>query len=246
MKLFLCFLFTACITPQRENRSRARTQLGTAYLKEGSPADAIGTLEEAVDLNPRNSAAWEKLAIAYYARGAAERSEKAFKKAIRIDSVSAEIRNNYGLMLMHENRIDDAIEQFDVALEDISYRNTAIVLNNLGRAYHLKGRNDQALVTLNSAIDRAPNLCQARFYRGVVYKDSKLPEKALVDFEEVISLCGDVAMGAYYQAGQLLISQGDLARGCSYLRTIETDQQPTRDSELLDLAQQHYSEHCSN
>ena len=116
MTLFLFFL--ACVTPQRELRSDTRTKLGTAYISEGNPSDAIKALEEATKLNPRNAAAWEKLAIAYYAKGAVDRAEKAFQKAIRLEPEKAEIRNNYGLLLLNENRTQEAIEQFTIALAE--------------------------------------------------------------------------------------------------------------------------------
>ena len=100
MTLFLFFI--ACVTPQRENRSDARTTLGTAYISEGNPSDAITALEEATKLNPRNSSAWEKLGIAYYAKGATEKAEKAFLRAIKLTPERAEVHNNYGLMLLND------------------------------------------------------------------------------------------------------------------------------------------------
>jgi type IV pilus biogenesis/stability protein PilW len=231
----------ACVTPQRENRSQTRTTLGTAYLTEGNPSDAIIALEEATKLNPRNASAWEKLAIAYYARDAKEKAEKSFKKAIRLEPSKAEIHNNYGLMLMNENRVDEAIEQFTIALEDLTYRNTALVLNNLGQAYYQNHDYENSIQTLNQAIARAPNLCQSRFNRAMSYQALHNTEMALQDYALVIELCGDVATGAYYQAGLLMIQDGDYAGGCNYLQNTIRE---AGNSELSALAKKAVKEHC--
>ncbi len=212
-------LSIACVTPQREDRSHSRTVLGTAYLSEGNPSDAITALEEATKLNPRNAVAWEKLGLAYYSKSATEKAHFAFAKAIRLEPAKAEIRNNYGLILLKEGKVDASIEEFEVALADLGYRNTALVLNNLGQAYYQNKNYEASIQSLNQAIDRAPNLCQARFNRAFSYQALEYNDLALQDFKEVITLCGDVATGSYYHAAQLMIEMGDVPGGCSYLQT---------------------------
>ncbi len=218
--MILISLFLACVTPQRVERSKTRTVLGTAYLSEGNPSDAIATLEEATKLNPRNGDAWEKLALAYYAKNATEKAEKAFEKAIRIDPTKAEYRNNHGLMLLDQGKVDQAIAEFNVALADLTYRNTALVLNNLGQAYYQNKDYEASITTLTQAINRAPNLCQARFNRAFSYQALDKHEMALQDFEEVITLCGDVATGAYYHAAEVLFALQDPVAACNNLRTV--------------------------
>ena len=235
-------LAISCVTPQRELRSQTRTQLGTAYLSENNPEDAIIALEEAVKLNPKNASAWEKLALAYYAKGALEKSEKAFTKALRIEPEKAEIHNNYGLVLLKENRVDESVEHFNLALADLSYRNTALVLNNLGQAYHQQKDYQAAITVLTQAIDRAPNLCQARFNRGISYRAIKKDDLALSDFNEVIDLCGDIATGAYYQAALILFDMEDTHSAC---RHIETVMREAKRSELGSVAKTKYQERCN-
>lgn len=217
------FFAIACVTPQRVERSQTRTTLGTAYLSEGNPSDAIKALEEATKLDPRNAEAWEKLGLAYSAKGASALAEKSFQKAIRYNPEKAEFRNNYGLLLMSQGRWDDAIVQFEIGLEDLSYRNTALILNNLGQAHYQNHSYEQSIQVLTQAINRAPNMCQARFNRGLSYNSLSKPDLALSDFLQVITLCGDVATGAYYQAGQIMIATGDVPGGCSYLQTTIRD-----------------------
>lgn len=234
-------LTISCVTPQRELRSQTRTQLGTAYLSENNPEDAITALEEATKLNPRNATAWEKLAIAYYAKGALEKSEKAFKKALRFEPEKAEIHNNYGLILLKEGRVDEAIEHFNIALADLSYRNTALVLNNLGQAYYQQKNYESSITILTQAVNRAPNLCQARFNRGISYHSLKKEDLALNDFNEVIELCGNTATGAYYQAALILFDMGDISSACRHLETVMRE---AGRSELGSLAKTKHQERC--
>jgi Tfp pilus assembly protein PilF len=221
--IFLIFsLFWGCVTQQRIRRSQSRTELGIAFLVEGNASQAIRTLVEATQLNPRNAKAWEKLGLSYASQGASERAEKAFLRSLKIEK-RAETHNNFGLMLLSDSRYTEAIPHFKAASTDITYRNIAISLNNLGQTYHLLGRNQEALQSLSNAIRRAPNLCQARFLRGVVHRDLEMKGKALSDFQEVIRLCGDNAFGAYYQAAELLIETSDVPAACSYLQTIQRE-----------------------
>lgn len=213
-------LLLACVTPQRVERSATRTTLGTAYLSEGNPSDAITTLEEATKLNPRNAEAWEKLALAYYAKSASDKATEAFQKAIKLNPTKAEFRNNYGLMLLDMGQVELAIEEFNVALADLSYRNTALVLNNLGQAYYQNKDYEASISVLTQAVQRAPNLCQARFNRAFSYQALNKNVLALQDFAEVIELCGDVATGAYFHAAELMFELQDTTGACNYLRTV--------------------------
>ena len=220
---FLFFtLFWGCVTQQQIRRSQSRTELGTAYLVEGNASQAIRTLVEATKLNPRNAKAWEKLGLSYASQGAYDKAEDAFLKSLKLEK-RAETHNNFGLMLLAIKRYEEAIPHFEEASTDITYRNIAISLNNLGQTYHLLGRNQEAIRSLTNAIRRAPNLCQARFLRGVIHKDLKMHGKALSDFQEVIRLCGENAFGAYFQAAVLLIENSDLPAACSYLQTIQRE-----------------------
>lgn len=237
------FLLLACVTPQRVERSSARTVLGAAYLSEGNPGDAIVALEEATKLNPRNESAWEKLAMAYYAQNATELSRKAFEKSVRLNPTKAEIRNSYGLMLLNEGDVEAAIEQFEIALADLTYRNSALILNNLGQAYYQNKQYESSVQVLSQAIGRAPNLCQAKFNRAFSYQELNRTDLALQDFQEVITQCGDVATGAYYHAATLMLELGDIAGGCNYLRTV------VRESKIPSLtkqAQQSIQDFCQS
>lgn len=213
-------LTPGCASAKRKSQSNAHLELGAAYLEERNPEGAITELREAVHLNRRNAAAWEKLGLAYMSRGASDEALRAFQRALRYDPDNAQILNNYGLLLLSREQTDDAIAAFEHALEDLTYRKPALVLNNLGYAYFLAGRNDEALRRLDEAVNRSPNLCQARFHRGLVWKAKGELENALTDLDRVIQQCGDEAPGAYYHAAEVLLAQGNRVAAETYIQNV--------------------------
>jgi len=220
--LLVATLAGGCVSQKRVERAEARVDLGSAYLREGNAPGALQVLRDATDIDPRSWNAWNKLGLAYMAQSAYESAESCFKRALRLDP-NAEVRNNYGYLLLRTGDLDGAIAQFEIALTDLTYRKPAVVLSNLGQALHRAGRYEEAVLRLSAAIERAPNVCQARFNRGLSYAALGTRDRALEDFEVVINLCGDSASGAYYQAARLLVEMDDRTGACSYLKVVMSD-----------------------
>lgn len=231
-----------CVGPSSQRKSAANAQLGTAYLREGDLGAAVETLERAVKDDPRNWNAWQKLGIAYYTRGANDLGDKAFKKALRLEPGNAEINNNYGSMLVQTGRVAESLPYFERALEDLTYRKTALVLNNLGHALYLLQRYDDALQRLDDAITRAPNMCQARLHRGFVLDAQQRTEAALDDYEAVIAMCGADLPAAYMHAAPALLKLGQKDAACAYLRT--AIQEGSKDAALVRAADELHDREC--
>ena len=223
LRFLVLLTAVGCISQTRQRQASSRVELGTAYLVEGNAPSAVKTLREATKLDPRNWNAWNKLGLATTSLGAFDEAEAAYKRAIDLVDDNAEVHNNYGTMLLYVGRSEEAIAQFKLALNDLTYRKPALVMTNLGSAYNAVEDHETAIEWLNQAIARAPNLCQARFNRGLAYKAVGKTPLALDDFENVIQLCGDAAPGAYFQAGQVLIELDDRQSGCQYIRKVANE-----------------------
>ena len=224
MMMMMLVLFS-CVTAENARKSDTRTDLGTAYLKEGNAPGAVEALRVATRLNPQNATAWERLALAYMASTAHELAEEAIDKAIKqgTSEEPARVVYNYGLLLVKLGRNEEALQQFELTLSDLTYRTPAKALNSKGFTLYELGRYDEAIETLSDAVRRVPKLCQARFHRGLAYRATNQQQEALDDFETVIQTCGDNAMGAYYHAAEALFVLGETAAGCIYLRTALRD-----------------------
>jgi type IV pilus assembly protein PilF len=207
------------LSQERMRRSEARTNLATEYLKEGNNTDAIRTLEEAIKLNRRNAKAHEKLGLAYASKEAYELAEEQFLQSLKIEFFP-ETANNYGLLLTSLGRYDEAILQFDTAIADLSYRNTAIALNNKGYAQYLSTHYTGAIDSLERSIKRAPNLCQARYNIGLAHEKLESNTEALEHFQIAIDLCGEEAIGAYYQSALIQLKIDQPTSACADLQFV--------------------------
>jgi len=218
--LLLLGLFS-CVTADNARKSDTRTDLGTAYLKEGNTPGAVEALRQASALNPQNATAWERLGLAYMASDAPDQAEDAFQRALRIGTANepARIHYNYGLLLVKMERYEDALKQFEVTLSDLTYRTPSKALNSKGFTLYTMGRYDDAIDSLSKAVHRSPKLCPARFHRGLSYQAKGEHSSALDDFEGVIQNCGAEATGAYYHAAMSLLPLGEREAACTYLRT---------------------------
>lgn len=225
----LSLLAAGCVTTTRQKQAQASVELGTAYLREGDAPAALGILRQAVKKDPRNWEGWDRLGLAYWAQRDFGESERAFTRAVKLVPDKAEVRNNYGLMLMAQGRNDEAISQFEVARQDLLYRKPAIVLSNLGHALYLQGRHAEALEVLDQALQRSPEMCQAMFHRSLVYEAMGRLDGALDGYETMIRSCGDEAPGAYYHAGKLLMARGDREAACAYMASAMEQTRPGSD-----------------
>lgn len=208
----------ACIPPKRQAKAQARVDLGSAFLVEGSTEMAIQQLQEAVELDRRNHRAWEQLGLAYMKRGVPDKSEYAFKRALKLVPESASVNLNYSYLLLRLGRSAEAVEVLEVAMGDLTYRMPAMVLNNLGYALFLEGRHVEAEQRLREATLRAPNFCQAWFNIGLAQEAQGNRREAVRSFEKVVLLCPEEAAGSYLKAGGLMIGLDSPAEGCHYLQ----------------------------
>lgn len=108
------------------------------------------------------------------AAGAQARSDEAIK------------RNNFGTGLLKQERLEEAVTEFQRAVElDPEY--TAARLN-LGYLYDRLGRLEEAMAEYRKVIELDPGNLLARNNLGVLYNSKGLHEDAIREFEEVLRL----------------------------------------------------------
>ena len=135
---------TACQTPTTmvkkdpEKAVKVRTQLAAEYIKSGDLDSAKRTLDQALEMNSRDSAANMMMGILLQQEGSKVSMDKAdayFKRAISADPKNAQARNNYGTYLYQIERYNDAIEQLNVAGTTLGYEQRYKAFENVGRIY---------------------------------------------------------------------------------------------------------------
>ncbi|MBJ9985588.1 type IV pilus biogenesis/stability protein PilW [Acinetobacter sp. S40] len=140
----MALLVTGCQS-QKTNKDpkkavQVRTQLAAEYIKSGDLDAAKRSLDQALEVNSRDSMANMMMGVLLQQEGSAtnrERAETYFKRSISEDPNNAQARNNYGTYLYQQQRYNDAIEQFTIAGATLGYDQRYRALENLGRIYVL-------------------------------------------------------------------------------------------------------------
>jgi Tfp pilus assembly protein PilF len=214
---------TACPSTARQEKAQARVVLGSAYLVEGATEQAISTLQEATKLDRRNIDAWNQLGMAMMKRGEFELGEDAFKKGLRLNKENASINLNYSYFLIRTERWEEAVVHLEAGLKDLTFREPAKILNNLGYAYYAQGRFGSAERRLKEAVIRAPHYCQAWFNLGLTCEALNRSTDAIDAYDHVVMICPGDAAGSYQRSGVLFLASGRMEEGVHYLNRVCED-----------------------
>lgn len=223
----------ACLSTHRMERAQSAVDLGVAYFREGNAESAIEKLREATRLDPRNWRAFNALAVALAAKDQGEMAGDTFRHALRINPGEAEILVNYGAWQLTAGHPADAVKSFELALQDLDYRNTALVLSNLSYALLEAGRPADAVARGREAVQRMPTLCQGWFHLGLAHEGSGNVDAALESYDHLIRECPSDSVGARLRTGCLQVRGPIPELGIDTLQGVLSD---VPDSPLADEA----------
>ena len=150
-----CQTQTTMVKKDPEKAVKVRTQLAAEYIKSGDLDSAKRTLDQALEMNSRDSAANMMMGILLQQEGSKVSMDKAdayFKRAISADPKNAQARNNYGTYLYQIERYNDALEQLNVAGTTLGYEQRYRALENAGRIYLKQGDMVNAEKTFKQAL----------------------------------------------------------------------------------------------
>lgn len=114
-------------------------------------AARLPELEQAVDQSPEDLDALAELAIAYYQTQAYQKAEEVYLKMIGLED-SAEFHNNLGNVYRDWPKTDQAIEQYEEAIE--LDETLASAYGNLAVLYMMSGQIDKAIVVAEAGIEK--------------------------------------------------------------------------------------------
>ncbi len=117
--------------------------------------------------------------------------------------------NNRGDALADQNKIEEALSDFDKAIALLPKFSMAYY--NRGNMFKKQMKNDLAIADYNSAIRYRPGFDKAFNNRGSVYKDLNRLDEALADYDRAISLNPDYYM-AYNNRATVYILQSQYQR----------------------------------
>jgi protein O-mannosyl-transferase len=169
----------------RSTFAPAHAGLGDVFLKEGMIDEAISEYKKAIHLDPDLAKVHLRLAEAYLRKGMVKEARFEMKQAMTL-SPEPDTYAGLGVIYLHENRLDQAIDFFRKALA--SSPNDPEVYNNLGVSYRKKEMIDEAIAQYRKAIELNPDFFDAHVNLGEAYRVKKMAEEALSEYKRAVTL----------------------------------------------------------
>jgi tetratricopeptide (TPR) repeat protein len=195
--------------------ARARLTLANAYyFGEQDYGSARKELEQAIEIDPTFSPAYNMLGYSHSFVGDYPGAEKAFKKYIELVPNDPNPYDSYAELLMKTGRFDESIRQYRKALSvDPHFTGS---LSGIAADLIFQGKHDQALAEtrkLDAAAQNDGGHRLAMFTRTLVYVDQGKTQSALSEMEKQYALgarIGDTAAmaGDATVMGDILLHAG--------------------------------------
>jgi type IV pilus assembly protein PilF len=212
-----CLLLPACKHAPDEKARRSaeiHNDLAVGSLNQGDFQSAYAEFQQAVQIDDTLPEAHNGLGLVLHLNyQKLPDAEKEYKRALELRPAFPEAHVNLGNLYLDEGRYDEAITQYELALNDMLYRTPHFAQSNLGWALYKKGETNRAIESVRAAVTSVPNFCQGWKTLGLIYEGTGRAEKACDAFGEFAQSCPTVG-----EAHQLLgvcrvkLGRTDLAR----------------------------------
>ena len=162
---------------------------GSIFFERGYMTEAEHFLHLALRDDPDNSEALYGIGSIYLQENKTTEARATFERVIKLPQrypgTLPNAWNNLGLLSAREGRTDEAIQQFQQALQlDPDH---FIALENLGNAFRQAKRWDDAKSTLQHALALNPESAEANYAMGMVYAQTNDEDRAFEYLQKAIA-----------------------------------------------------------
>jgi type IV pilus biogenesis/stability protein PilW len=190
-----------------QEKAKIHLQIAADHLSDREYAKAIEATQQALELDPSLTAAYNHLALIYMETKRYEKAENAFRKALDLQPDYPEVLNNLGVLFNRQEHFTQAIEFFEKALTFEKYATPENAMTNLGYAYYKTGNHQKAKFYHQKAMDLVPQFCLAAKNMGDVYAKEKNFGKASDYFNRALTNC-PLYQESQYKLGLVLMKMG--------------------------------------
>ncbi len=168
MKQFLAilsfiFFFFSCSGVAEELVAEESNQIDTVVA-----IDSMTYFNQKVDANPKSSDWRYKRAVFLLAKGDVPQSKYDLEQALRLDSVNMDARLMYANLHLSMTNLDTSKFHYEYILEKDTANTGALI--GLSKLYALLDNPAAANAHISTALEINPNLAEAYFMRGIIYR----------------------------------------------------------------------------
>lgn len=224
----------------KHERAILSLDLAAANIAENDGTGALLALRESEQLENDIPETYYLYALAYHLKNEPALAIQSARKAIDMKPNFSKAKNTLGKLLLDQGKYDDAEKFLKEAAQDLLFNEAFLAKANLGVLYYKKMNFPKAETYLTQAIQEGRDrTCVAAYYRGKIYMEQNLLDKALSDFNRASHNSCSRITEAHLAKGQTLIrmKRYDLARA----KMLEIKQLFPM-SEAADKAQQYLRE----
>jgi type IV pilus assembly protein PilF len=185
----LLLLIFGCGGPaSAENAMRAQKEyeLAVGLLGEQNVPAAFEHLFKAAELDPQNPEPHQLLGNLYLMRGDLAKAEQELTRSRELaeknpsygEPFVAEVDNSIGVVYVHQQRYDEAVEVLREAAINILNRSPHLAWGNLGWAYYEKGQYTDAVTALTQSVRHQEHFCLGYYRLGKTYMALRQFERA--------------------------------------------------------------------
>ncbi len=164
--------------------------LGRTKYNENRFQESIHAFEQCLQLDTKNTKAQANLGLALEALGHTDEALAAYQKAIALQEQgapkNAEPFIDLGNLLLQQNQIDEAIQNFHKARETSPQEPR--VHESLGKAYLRQNKFTEAKAELEQAVSLAPDSAAAHYMLGQVFRKTGAMDRAKLEFDRAVEL----------------------------------------------------------
>jgi tetratricopeptide (TPR) repeat protein len=165
--------------------ARAHNNLGTEYLNRKDYRTALSHYQQAVSLRPEHAIFHNNLGRVYGVLGDLENAQAELMKATKLDPALAEAMNNLGIIYFQKKQYEAAAWLF---AKSERLKPEARVAFNLAKAQLQLGLSDNALTSLQKALQLQPDYPDALLMLGVQLRKQGNNDGALKAFSRLVSI----------------------------------------------------------
>jgi Tfp pilus assembly protein PilF len=141
--------------------------------------------------------------------GRSEDAERSYRRAIQLRPSFSEAHNDLGQLLARTGRYDEAIREFDVALENMLYKEPYVARCNKGLAIYRSGRKDEGISQLRACVAGTPTYCRGHRDLGRALLDERRTKEGLDELSAYARYCERIP-DAHLQLGLARMKAGDV------------------------------------